>query len=189
MYLVRRKMCFKTLESCVEMVHFEIDRKIKRERQQIFKRIWHGKNMSSRLMIWRLDALPTELQKFVFYPVNGLWDRPVKVPKWQPFWDYPAKMKASCLEKRRNFRRATFRIDPSFNWNILTMDNFCDIVIDGDFSPPFFFLQVMMKSIKLEWVLRSLSEVNKSNSSVMRNWSQLFNYFIYCHHFFLHFIY
>lgn len=50
------------------------------------------------------------------------------------------------------------------------MDNFCDIVIDGDFSPCFFiFLQVMMKSIKLEWVLRSLSEVNKSNSSVMRN--------------------
>lgn len=78
-------------------------------------------------------------KKFVFYPVNGLWDRPVKVPKWQPFWDYPAKMKASCLEKRKNFRRATFRIDPSFNWNILTMDNFCDIVIDGDFSPCFFF--------------------------------------------------
>lgn len=49
------------------------------------------------------------------------------------------------------------------------MDNFCDIVIDGDFSPFFFLLQVMMKSIKLEWVLRSLSEVNKSNSSVMRN--------------------
>ena len=48
------------------------------------------------------------------------------------------------------------------------MDNFCDIVLDGDFSPCFF-LQVMMKSIKLEWVLRSLSEVNKSNSSVMLN--------------------
>ena len=68
MYLVRRKMCFKTLESCVEMVHFEIDRKIKRGRQQIFKRIRHGKNMSSRLMIWRLDALPTELQKIRFLP-------------------------------------------------------------------------------------------------------------------------
>lgn len=39
MYLVRRKMCFKTLESCVEMVHFEIGRKIERGRQQIFKRI------------------------------------------------------------------------------------------------------------------------------------------------------
>ena len=49
------------------------------------------------------------------------------------------------------------------------MDNFCDIVIDGDFSPCLFFLQVMMKSIKLEWVLRSLSEVNKSNSSVILN--------------------